>query len=470
MGIAGLLPLVERAMRDVDVGVLRGKRVAVDGYCWLHRGAHACAEDLCLGRPTTRYLGYVAAMLDVLARAGATPTVVLDGGALPAKAGQEAHRAARRARGAAEARAALARGDAQGARTACCRAVDVTPAMAARCMQLLRARGVAFVVAPFEADAQLAFLARSGAADVVVTEDSDMLPYGVPATLYKLDRRGSARLLLLADVLRLSPFHGFSLTVCPLSFSLSFLTRSHTFLSHMFTHTQQLRETCVLAGCDYLEGLAGVGLRTALRLLRRHGDARRAVRACRLAGAAVPADYERRFAEAMLTFDHQQVFDPAADAPRPLTPVPAGTVWATDYAPFLGPFVMLPHAVHHHHLSCAHTLWCCAVWGTARSTPSSRARSRTAQWTRSRASRTRQSCSARSRPCLCRRQQRRHCAPGRRARTTSRSSLPLQMPRHLLHQRSQRQRRGQRQGRQSRSRLWPQTRTRPCAGASTMSC
>ena len=214
MGIPGLLPLVERAMRDVDVGVLRGRRVAVDGYCWLHRGAHACAEDLCLGRPTTRYLGYVAAMLDVLARAGATPTVVLDGAPLPAKAGQEARRAARRARGAAEARAALARGDTHAAHAACCRAVDVTPEMAARCVQLLRARRVAFVVAPFEADAQLAFLARSGAADVVLTEDSDMLPYGVPATLYKLDRRGTGRLLLLDDVLRITDFHGLNLTVC----------------------------------------------------------------------------------------------------------------------------------------------------------------------------------------------------------------------------------------------------------------
>lgn len=116
-------------------------------------------------------------------------------------------------------------------------------------------------------------------------------------------------------------------------------TNTHT---HAQTCTQQLRQTCVLAGCDYLEGLAGVGVRTALRLLRRHRDALRAVRACRLAGTAVPADYERRFAQAMLTFDHQQVFDPAADAPRPLTPVPEGTVWDTDLAPFLGPFVAPP--------------------------------------------------------------------------------------------------------------------------------
>ena len=216
MGIAGLLPLLEKALRDINVNVLRGKRVAVDGYCWLHRGAHSCAEELCLNpaSSTTKYLNYVSAMLDLLQSVGAVPTIVLDGGYLPAKAGQETLRAERRKRGQEEARKALERGDRQGAYAACCKAVDVTPEMAARCVQLLRARHVQFVVAPFEADAQLAYLARSGAVDIVITEDSDMVPYGVPATVFKLDKNGSGKLLLLDDVLRLTEFRGMTLEVC----------------------------------------------------------------------------------------------------------------------------------------------------------------------------------------------------------------------------------------------------------------
>lgn len=42
----------------------------------------------------------------------------------------------------------------------------------------LRQAAVEFIVAPYEADAQLAYLIRSGAVDVVITEDSDCLPYG----------------------------------------------------------------------------------------------------------------------------------------------------------------------------------------------------------------------------------------------------------------------------------------------------
>jgi hypothetical protein len=46
--------------------------------------------------------------------------------------------------------------------------------------QMLKAANVAFLVAPYEADAQMAFLARTGQVQVVVTEDSDLLAYGCP--------------------------------------------------------------------------------------------------------------------------------------------------------------------------------------------------------------------------------------------------------------------------------------------------
>lgn len=39
------------------------------------------------------------------------------------------------------------------------------------------------IVAPYEADAQLAYLSRSGTVDVVITEDSDCLPYGCKKVL-----------------------------------------------------------------------------------------------------------------------------------------------------------------------------------------------------------------------------------------------------------------------------------------------
>ena len=44
--------------------------------------------------------------------------------------------------------------------------------------QAARARGVDCVVAPYEADAQLAFLSKVGLAQAIITEDSDLLAFG----------------------------------------------------------------------------------------------------------------------------------------------------------------------------------------------------------------------------------------------------------------------------------------------------
>lgn len=44
--------------------------------------------------------------------------------------------------------------------------------------QAARARGVDCIVAPYEADAQLAYLTKSGLAHAVITEDSDLLAFG----------------------------------------------------------------------------------------------------------------------------------------------------------------------------------------------------------------------------------------------------------------------------------------------------
>jgi hypothetical protein len=49
---------------------------------------------------------------------------------------------------------------------------------------------VQYVVAPYEADAQLAFLTKNGLADGVITEDSDCLPFGCGTVLFKLDKDG----------------------------------------------------------------------------------------------------------------------------------------------------------------------------------------------------------------------------------------------------------------------------------------
>ena len=52
MGITGLIPFLEKASSKINVQEISGSTVAIDTYCWLHRGAFACAEKLIRGEST----------------------------------------------------------------------------------------------------------------------------------------------------------------------------------------------------------------------------------------------------------------------------------------------------------------------------------------------------------------------------------------------------------------------------------
>lgn len=54
MGIQGLLPLVKSIEKPVHLKDYAGMTLAVDGYVWLHKGAFACAQEICLGQPTQK--------------------------------------------------------------------------------------------------------------------------------------------------------------------------------------------------------------------------------------------------------------------------------------------------------------------------------------------------------------------------------------------------------------------------------
>lgn len=49
--------------------------------------------------------------------------------------------------------------------------------------QELRRENIEYIVAPYEADAQMAFLAKNGFVHAVITEDSDMIPFFCPRVM-----------------------------------------------------------------------------------------------------------------------------------------------------------------------------------------------------------------------------------------------------------------------------------------------
>jgi hypothetical protein len=53
---AGLHGLLKSIQKPCHVKKFKGQTLGVDAYGWLHRGTVACAVDLVLDRPTTKYV------------------------------------------------------------------------------------------------------------------------------------------------------------------------------------------------------------------------------------------------------------------------------------------------------------------------------------------------------------------------------------------------------------------------------
>lgn len=72
-------------------------------------------------------------------------------------------------------------GDESGSYAAFAKAVSVSNDMIMKFIAVLRRMSIVFYVAPYEADAQLAYMSRQKIIDVVISEDSDCAPYGCKA-------------------------------------------------------------------------------------------------------------------------------------------------------------------------------------------------------------------------------------------------------------------------------------------------
>ncbi len=49
MGISGLLPTLDEITKKKSLKDYRGMKAAIDGYCWLHKAAVICADELAKG-------------------------------------------------------------------------------------------------------------------------------------------------------------------------------------------------------------------------------------------------------------------------------------------------------------------------------------------------------------------------------------------------------------------------------------
>lgn len=107
------------------------------------------------------------------------------------------------------------------------------------CQELLQLFGVPYVVSPFEADSQCAFLSRHGLVDGVISEDSDMFVFGCS----KVYRRffNSSSIVQEYD--------------------------SHVLQDALGLDQEKMVELALLLGSDYTDGIHNVGIVTAMEIV-----------------------------------------------------------------------------------------------------------------------------------------------------------------------------------------------------------
>ncbi|KAI8528636.1 hypothetical protein RHMOL_Rhmol12G0162900 [Rhododendron molle] len=207
MGIKDLLRFMKPYIEPIHIKKYAGKRVGIDAYSWLHKGAYSCSMEICLnteGDKKFQYLNYFMHRINLLRHHNIVPVVVFDGGDISCKDATGQERSRKRKANLDLAMEKLKEGNRNAASELFQRAVSITPSMAYQLIQILRSEDIEFVVAPYEADAQLAYLSslepENGGIIAVISEDSDLLAYGCPAIVFKMDRYGNGEEILLHKV------------------------------------------------------------------------------------------------------------------------------------------------------------------------------------------------------------------------------------------------------------------------------
>lgn len=291
-------------MRDFE-----GKTLLVDASCLLHKGLFGCADKLATGQDTQFYIGYVNKYVRYLLAHKCQVVLVFDGRPLPAK--KETNDSRRECRGRYQqlGEQLLSQGLAAEAFKAFSRGTELTRDVVQKTIRAFsNTPMVDVIVAPYEADAQIAFLMQMGMAHAVITEDSDLIVFGCEKILFKMNPTNGHCLVFSQQRL--------PNCVCPV------LKRAFKF--------DTFRRICILAGCDYLQGgLRGVGLKGAEEIFAKTNQPdlktllpRLPLYLSKRLRSKLDRNFVGDFIRAENTFLHQVVFDPLLRRQVPLNAYP----------------------------------------------------------------------------------------------------------------------------------------------------
>ncbi|MCQ4333318.1 flap endonuclease-1 [Natronomonas sp. F2-12] len=307
MGNADLRQLA--VIEEKPFAELGGSVVAVDAHNWLYRYLTTTVRFTSSSVYTTASGEEVANLVGIVQglpkffESDVTPVFVFDGGVTELKDDEVESRREQRERYEAELEAAR-EGEADAAEIATLdsRTQRLTATIQETTRDLLELLDVPIVEAPAEGEAQAAHMARRGDADYAGSEDYDTLLLRAPYTLRGLTSKGDPECM------------DFERTLAELGLT-----------------WEGLVDAAILMGTDFNEGIDGIGPKTAVKLLKEHGDLWGALEA---RGDSIPhADRIRElFLDPTVTeeYDYDAEIDPDIEAAKRYVTdeweIPAGEV------------------------------------------------------------------------------------------------------------------------------------------------
>ncbi|WP_224449506.1 flap endonuclease-1 [Haloprofundus salilacus] len=247
MGNAALRQLA--ALSEVSFNDLNGRIVAVDAHNWLYRYLTTTVKwtrdevyTTSEGEEVANLVGIVQGLPKFFEN-DLVPVFVFDGGVTELKDDEVESRREQRRQAEELLEDARERGDYIEAARLEARTQRLTSVIQETSRELLDLLDVPYVEAPAEGEAQASYMARRGDADYVGSEDYDTLLFGAPLTLRQLTSSGNPELMDL----------------------------DATLAEHDLTY-EQLVDVGILCGTDFNPGVDGIGPKTALKLVKEHGD------------------------------------------------------------------------------------------------------------------------------------------------------------------------------------------------------
>ncbi|XP_023304269.2 flap endonuclease 1-like [Lucilia cuprina] len=255
MGILGLSKLIAdvcpQAIKEGEIKHYFGRKVAIDASMCLYQfliavraeGAQLTSVD---GETTSHLMGIFYRTIRLLDN-GIKPLYVFDGKPPDLKSGELAKRAERREEAQKALQQATEAGNEADMEKFNRRLVRVTKEHANEAKELLKLMGVPYVEAPCEAEAQCAALVKAGKVYATATEDMDALTFGSTVLLRHLTF-SEARKMPVKEINYNKVLEGFGLT------------------------SKEFIDLCILLGCDYCEGIKGIGPKRAIELMNSYRD------------------------------------------------------------------------------------------------------------------------------------------------------------------------------------------------------